>query len=82
MGKKNFLKELEKRVILFDGATGTMLYNRGVFINQCFDQVNLTNSRLIKEIHTDYANAGADVLQTNTFGANQFKLAQHGLSDS
>ena len=82
MGKKNFLKELEKRVILFDGATGTMLYNRGVFINQCFDQVNLTNSRLIKEIHTDYANAGADVLQTNTFGANQFKLTQHGLSDS
>lgn len=82
MGKKIFLKELEKRVILFDGATGTMLYNRGVFINQCFDQVNLTNSRLIKEIHTDYANAGADVLQTNTFGANQFKLAQHGLSDS
>ena len=82
MGKQNFLKELEKRVILFDGATGTMLYNRGVFINQCFDQVNLTNSRLIKEIHTDYANAGADVLQTNTFGANQFKLAQHGLSDS
>jgi len=82
MGKKNFLKELEKRVILFDGATGTMLYNRGVFINQCFDQVNLTNPKLIKEIHTDYANAGAEVLQTNTFGANQFKLTQHGLSDS
>ena len=82
MKRRNFLKELENRVILFDGATGTMLYNRGVFINQCFDQVNLTNTRLIKEIHTDYANAGSDVLQTNTFGANQFKLAQHGLSDS
>jgi len=82
MKRRNFLKELKNRVILFDGATGTMLYNRGVFINQCFDQINLTNPRLMKEIHTDYANAGADVLQTNTFGANQFKLAQHGLSDS
>jgi len=82
MKRRNFLKELENRVILFDGATGTMLYNRGVFINQCFDQVNLTNPKLIKEIHTDYANAGADVLQTNTFGANKFKLSQHGLSDS
>ncbi len=82
MKRKEFLKELEKRVILFDGAMGTMLYNRGVFINQCFDNVNLSNPRLVKEIHTGYANAGADVLQTNTFGANRFKLSKHGLSDS
>jgi homocysteine S-methyltransferase len=82
--KKNskFTKELEKRAILFDGAMGTMLYNRGVFINQCYDNINLTNPRLIKEIHTAYANAGADVLQTNTFGANRFKLSKYGLVDS
>ncbi len=82
MKKRSFLKELENRVILFDGAMGTMLYSRGVFISQCFDQVNLINPKLIKEIHTDYANSGADVLQTNTFGANRFKLLHHGLSDS
>lgn len=82
MKKRNFLQEVEKRVALFDGAMGTMLYDRGVFINQCFDHINLTNPRLIKEIHTAYANAGADVLQTNTFGANRFKLMKHGLEDS
>ncbi|MFQ5604362.1 MAG: bifunctional homocysteine S-methyltransferase/methylenetetrahydrofolate reductase [bacterium] len=79
---KNFLEELDKRVILFDGAMGTMLYSRGVFINQCFDQINLTNPRLVKEIHSGYANSGADVLQTNTFGANRYKLLKHGLTDS
>ncbi len=82
MNKNNFLEELERRVILFDGAMGTMLYDRGIFINQCFENVNLSNPRLVKEIHTGYANAGADVLQTNTFGANQFKLLKHGLRDS
>jgi len=82
MPKNDFLKELEKRVILFDGAMGTMLYDRGIFINQCYDHINVTKPRMIKEIHTAYANAGADVLQTNTFGANRFKLLKHGLNDS
>ncbi len=82
MKKEHFLDELNDRVILFDGAMGTELYNRGIFINQCFDHLNLTNPRLVKEIHTGYANAGADVLQTNTFGANRFKLLKHGLVDS
>lgn len=82
MPKRNFIEELENRVILFDGAMGTMLYSRGIFINQCYDHVNLTNPRLIKEIHASYANAGADVLQTNTFGANPFKLSKHGLRES
>lgn len=82
MKKRNFLEELNNRVILFDGAMGTMLYSRGIFINQCFDNVNLTNPRLVKEIHRSYANAGADVLQTNTFGANCFKLSKHGLRGS
>lgn len=82
MKRGNFLEELEKMVLLFDGGMGTMLYDRGIFINQCFDNVNLSNPRLIKEIHTAYANAGADVLQTNTFGANRFKLKKHGLQES
>ncbi len=82
MKRKPFLEELERRVILFDGAMGTMLYDRGIFINQCFDNVNLSNPRLVKEIHAGYANAGADVLTTNTFGANPFKLMKHGLRDS
>lgn len=82
MKRRKFLEELDKRVILFDGAMGTMLYSRGIFINQCFDNINLSNPRLIKEVHTAYANAGADVLQTNTFGANRFKLTKHGLTDS
>lgn len=80
--KKDFLEELEKRVILFDGAMGTMLYNRGIFINQCFENVNLSVPRFVREIHTAYAKAGADVLETNTFGANRFKLSKHGLEDS
>ncbi|MFQ5650067.1 MAG: bifunctional homocysteine S-methyltransferase/methylenetetrahydrofolate reductase [bacterium] len=82
MKRKNFLDEVATRVILFDGAMGTMLYNRGIFINQCFDHVNLTNPKLVKEIHAAYANAGADVLQTNSFGANRFKLKKHGLEES
>ena len=82
MKKNVFGDELEKRVILFDGAMGTMLYSRGVFLNQCFDHINLTTPRLVKEIHTAYANSGADVLQTNTFGANRFKLMKHGIEDS
>ncbi len=79
---KDFLKELEKRVLLFDGAIGTMLYGRGVFINQSFDNINLANPKLVKEIHAAYANAGSDVLQTNSFGANRFKLKKHGLEES
>jgi homocysteine S-methyltransferase len=82
MSRQDFLKELEKRIILFDGAMGTMLYGRGIFINQCYDNINISNPRLIKEIHSQYANAGADVLQTNTFGANRFKLTKHGLEES
>ncbi|MFQ5709010.1 MAG: bifunctional homocysteine S-methyltransferase/methylenetetrahydrofolate reductase [bacterium] len=82
MKKGNFLDELAKRAILFDGAMGTQLYSRGIYINQCFDHVNLSNPRLVKAIHTAYANAGADVIQTNTFGANPFKLIKHGLRES
>jgi methionine synthase / methylenetetrahydrofolate reductase(NADPH) len=60
---------------------GTMLYAKGIFLNKCFDELNLTQPELVGEVHQDYARAGADVLETNTFGANRFKLATFGLAD-
>jgi homocysteine S-methyltransferase len=60
---------------------GTMLYSKGVFVNTCFDELNLTSPSLVKEIHQQYVNAGADFIETNTFGANEFKLARFGLAD-
>ena len=75
------LDMLDEGVVLFDGAMGTMLYERGVFINQCFDFVNISAPSLVESIHRDYAAAGAEVIETNTFGANRFKLALHGLDD-
>jgi methionine synthase I (cobalamin-dependent)/5,10-methylenetetrahydrofolate reductase len=76
---KSFRDRLQKEVIVFDGGVGTYLYEKGIFINTCFDELNLTNPDLVSEVHRDYVNAGADVIETNTFGANRFKLAPHGL---
>jgi homocysteine S-methyltransferase len=67
------------RVVVFDGAMGTMLYHRGVFINQCYDELNLRSPDLVLGVHRAYVDAGAEVLETNSFGANRIKLAQHGL---
>jgi homocysteine S-methyltransferase len=66
--------------LIFDGAMGTTIYDRGVFINTCFDELNLSNSKLIQKIHSEYVEAGADVIETNTFGANRIKLAAFGLA--
>jgi methionine synthase I (cobalamin-dependent)/5,10-methylenetetrahydrofolate reductase len=66
-------------VVVFDGAMGTMLYTRGVFINQCYDELNTRAPDLVRAVHAEYAKAGAEVLETNTFGANRLKLAQYGL---
>lgn len=66
-------------VIVFDGAMGTMLYAKGVFINQCYDELVLRNPELVREIHAAYVRAGAEVIETNTFGANRTKLTQYGL---
>jgi homocysteine S-methyltransferase len=60
---------------------GTMLYARGVFINRCFDSLNITSPDTVMEVHQDYVRAGADVLETNTFGANRVKLRSFGLGD-
>jgi homocysteine S-methyltransferase len=67
------------RIVLFDGAMGTMLYQRGVFINQCYDELSVRSPDLVRDIHRQYVKAGAEVLETNSFGANRLKLAQHGL---
>jgi methionine synthase / methylenetetrahydrofolate reductase(NADPH) len=76
---KAFRERLQKEVIVFDGGVGTYLYEKGIFINTCFDELNLNNPDIVAGVHRDYLNAGADVLETNTFGANRFKLALYGL---
>ena len=78
---KPFLEALDERVLVCDGAMGTMLYAKGVFINRCFDALNLTDADRVAEVHQDYIRAGADVIETNTFGANRIKLRGFGLAD-
>lgn len=74
-----FREKLSRGVVLFDGGVGTYLYEKGIYINTCFDELNLTAPDLVAGVHRDYAAAGADVVETNTFGANKFRLAPHGL---
>lgn len=76
-----FLERLKQGPILCDGAMGTLVFQRGGTVDQCFDHLNLTNPTLIQEIHRDYLAAGAEVIETNTFGANRFKLEKHSLTD-
>src|SRR5215469_1968456 len=77
----DFLARLKKSPVLCDGAMGTLLYSKGVFINRCYDELNLSQPSLIRDIHHDYAKAGAEIVETNTFGANSFRLARHGFAD-
>jgi homocysteine S-methyltransferase len=81
MRRTSFLEELDKRVLVCDGAMGTMLYAKGVFLNRSFDELNLTQPDLVAEVHQQYCRAGADVLETNTFGANRIKLGTFGLAE-
>lgn len=76
-----FSEFIKNNLVLFDGAMGTELYNRGNFINTCYDEMNLTRDKIIREIHEEYVDAGADVIETNTFGANRLKLQKYGLED-
>ncbi|MBI3401452.1 MAG: bifunctional homocysteine S-methyltransferase/methylenetetrahydrofolate reductase [Acidobacteria bacterium] len=78
---QSFLDALEDRVLVCDGAMGTMLYAKGVFINKSFDALNLAQPDLVAEVHQEYVRAGADIVETNTFGANRIKLGQFGLAD-
>ena len=72
---------LSKQVVIADGAMGTMLYQSGVYINACFDELNLSNPKLVTKIHQQYIEAGSDFIETNTFGANEVKLAKYGLAE-
>jgi methionine synthase / methylenetetrahydrofolate reductase(NADPH) len=82
MGKLPFLQRLQQeKPILGDGAMGTMLHMRGVPLNVCFDQLNLTQPELVAAVHRDFITAGAEMIETNTFGANRFKLAERGLEN-
>ncbi len=76
----DLISKMTEQPLIFDGAMGTVIYDRGIFINTCFDELNLTNSKLIQKIHSEYVEAGAQVLETNTFGANRIKLAAFGLA--
>ncbi len=78
---ENFLSRIKKGPILCDGAMGTLLYAKGIFINRCYDELNLSQPELIRNIHHDYLTAGAEIVETNTFGANSFRLGRHGLAD-
>jgi len=77
------LRELiaDGRAHVFDGAMGTMLYQKGVFINVCYDELNLRSPEVVGEVHAAYIKAGAELIETNTFGANPVKLAQYMLAD-
>jgi methionine synthase / methylenetetrahydrofolate reductase(NADPH) len=75
-----FAEMFADRPMLADGAMGTVLYARGVFINRCYDELNLSDPGLILTVHEEYLQAGAEILETNTFGANRFRLTRQGLN--
>ena len=77
----DLLSRLKQRPILCDGAMGTLLYAKGVYINKCYEELNLTQPEMLRQIHQEYLNAGAEVIETNTFGANLFRLTGHGLAE-
>src|SRR3989442_5920514 len=69
------------KVHVLDGAMGTMLYSKGFFLNVCYDELNLKQPKLVREVHEAYVRAGAEIIETNTFGANPVKLRSYGLAD-
>ncbi len=71
----------DEHVYLFDGAMGTMLYSKGVFINRCYDELNLRSPEIVLDIHKQYVKAGAEILETNTYGANSVKLRAFGIGE-
>src|SRR3977135_541197 len=77
----DLLTRLKQGPVLCDGARGPLLYSKGVFINKCYDELNLSQPDLIRNIHNEYLNAGADIIETNTFGGNTARLSRHGLTD-
>src|SRR5256886_247164 len=78
---QDFLTRIKQSPVLCDGAMGTLLYAKGIFINRSYDELNVSQPDLIRGIHHEYLQAGAEVIETNTFGANSFRLARHSLAD-
>src|SRR5882724_528554 len=76
-----FLQALKERPLLVDGATGTLLYSRGASTEASFEHLNLTRQDLVQQAHIDYINAGADVIETNSFSGNRLRLANFGLEE-
>src|SRR5580693_10516564 len=74
-------KLFEGKTVLCDGAMGTMLYSCGVFINRCYDELNVTQPETVRTVHEQYLQAGAQVIETNTFGANAYRLEHYGLRE-
>ena len=70
---------IRDNLVLLDGAMGSLIYERGVFIDKCYDELNLSRPDLIRSIHEDYIRSGARVIETNTYGANRYKLKSHNL---
>jgi homocysteine S-methyltransferase len=75
----DFKSRLDSGIIICDGAMGTYLNQKGVSYDRCLDELNLSNPRLVGEIHREYIDVGAEMIETNTFGANRFRLGTHGL---
>jgi methionine synthase / methylenetetrahydrofolate reductase(NADPH) len=78
---RDLLARLKASAVLCDGAMGTLLYSKGIFINRCYDELNLSQPDLIRSVHHEYLQAGAEIVETNTFGGNSFRLERHGLKD-
>jgi len=79
---QDFIQTLaDSHIYLFDGAMGTMLYARGVFINRCYDELNVRDPQIVLEVHRQYVRAGAEIIETNTYGANVGKLRAFGLEE-
>ena len=78
---REFKDVLARRALVADGAMGTMLYSKGIFINRCFDELNLSAPDLVREVHREYVQAGAEIIETNTFGANRLRLGAFGMVD-
>lgn len=76
-----FKARLKSKIIVADGAMGTMLYSKGIFINRCFDELNLSASQLVREIHQEYVKCGSEFIETNTFGANRIRLGAFGFAE-
>jgi homocysteine S-methyltransferase len=77
----DLLTRLKQSPVLCDGATGTLLYAKGIFINRCYDELNLSQPELIRDLHREYMQAGAEIIETNTFGGNSFRLARHSMEN-